>query len=209
MRLPGTAFRGWFASAGSAKRRSRGAALLLAMFLVAIIGIMLTVAGRAWHTEAQREKEAELLAVGGEYARAISRYHAASLQYPENLNQLLLDTRQQNTVRYLRRLYRDPMTGSKQWGLIKDASGRITGIYSLGKGVPLKQAGFEKILAKFNDAKSYADWTFIAEPGKAGPGGVPGAVPGAGPGPAPGAVPGPVGPGAQQPMTTAPSPIAQ
>jgi type II secretory pathway pseudopilin PulG len=150
---------------GRPRSRNRGAALLLTMFLVAIIGVMLTVAGRVWHTEMQREKEVELLVVGGEIARAITRYHAASLQYPENLDQLLRDSRQQNTVRYLRRLYRDPITGGKTWGLIKDVNGRITGVYSLGKGEPLKQAGFDTAQAKFKGAKSYADWTFVAEPG--------------------------------------------
>lgn len=164
-------------SRGRPKSRSRGAALLLTMFLVAIIGVMLTVAGRVWRTEMQREKEAELLAVGGEIALAITRYHATSLQYPENLNQLLLDPRQQNTVRHLRRLYRDPITGSKTWGLIKEVGGRITGVYSLGKGEPLKQAGFATAQAKFKGAKSYADWTFLAEPGNA----MHGAVPGTGP----------------------------
>jgi type II secretory pathway pseudopilin PulG len=165
---------GLTSSSSRPKSRSRGAALLLTMFLVAIIGVMLTVAGRVWHTEMQREKEAELLAVGGEIALAITRYRATSLQYPENLNQLLLDPRQQNTVRHLRRLYRDPMTGSRTWGLIKEVSGRITGVYSLGKGEPLKQAGFATAQAKFKGAKSYADWTFLAEPGNGMPGSVPG-----------------------------------
>jgi hypothetical protein len=186
------------ASSGSSKRRSRGAALLLTMFLVAAIGIMLTVAGRVWRTEMLREREAELLVVGSEIARAITRYHAVSLQYPENLNQLLLDTRQQNTVRYLRRLYRDPITGSKTWGLIKDVNGRITGVYSLGKGEPLKQAGFETAQAKFKGAASYADWTFVAEPGNAMP------VIGPGTGSSPGATPS--GPSTSPMPSPAPSP---
>jgi type II secretory pathway pseudopilin PulG len=203
-----------------ARCRSRGAALLLTMFLVAVIGILLAVAGPVWRTEMQRDKEAELLWVGDEYARAIARYYAASpppmLQYPEKLGQLLLDVRQPNTVRHLRRLYRDPLTGSSEWGLIKDGGGRVTGVYSLGKGMPLKQGGFEKAKAKFNDAKSYADWTFVAAPvnaapvnagpGNAGPGnaGLGNAGPGnAGPGNAgPAAIPAPVSPGgaAGQPM---------
>jgi type II secretory pathway pseudopilin PulG len=177
-----------------AKSRSRGAALLLTIFLVAVIGVMLTVAGRVWRTEMQREKEAQLLYVGGEIARAITRYHAAAKQYPENLDQLLLDSRQQNTVRYLRRIYRDPLTGSKQWGLLKDVNGRITGVYSLGKGGPLKQAGFAKTRAQFKDAKSYADWTFVAEAGvTVSAPFVPGA-PGSSGGPPPGAMPTPVPP---------------
>lgn len=164
----------------SAKRRSRGVALLMTMFLIAIMGIMLTVAGRVWRTEMQREKEAELLVVGQEIAKAITRYHATSLQYPQTLEQLLLDSNQQHVVRHLRRLYRDPITGDKKWGLIKDINGRITGVYSLGKGVPLKQAGFDAAQAKFKGAQTYADWTFLAEAGNLMTGTAPGTVPGPG-----------------------------
>lgn len=149
-------------------RRCDGAMLLLVMFIVAVIGILLSVAGPVWRTEMQRDKEAELLWIGDRYARAISQYYAASparaRQYPRQLRDLLLDRRQPKTVRYLRRLYRDPFTGSTKWGLVKDGSGDIMGVYSLGTGVPLKQGGFDKGKSKFNDAKSYADWTFVAKP---------------------------------------------
>lgn len=160
---------GNFARPPLAGRRCTGAMLLLVMFIVAVIGILLSVAGPVWYTERQRDKEAELLWRGEQYAHALAGYYAASpgpaRQYPQQLEQLLLDQRQPNTVRHLRRLYRDPFTGRKEWGLIKDGSGGITGVYSLGKGVPLKQAGFDKSKAKFTGAKSYADWTFIADPG--------------------------------------------
>lgn len=161
--------------------------LLLTMFLVAIAGVLLSVAGPLWHTKTQRDKEADLLWIGDNYARAIASYHAASpaqmREYPQKLEQLLLDLRQPNTMRHLRRLYRDPMTGSTEWGLIKDGSGRITGVYSLGKGAPLKQGGFEKNWARFNNAKSYADWIFVAEPDNAASPAVPGGAVGGAPSP--------------------------
>ncbi len=154
-----------------AGRRCTGAMLLLVMFIVAVTGILLAVAGPVWHTEMQRDKEAELLWIGDQFSRALAGYYAASptatREYPRELKQLLLDPRQPNSVRHLRRLYRDPMTGSAEWGLIKDGSGGITGVYSLSKGVPLKRGGFEKAKARFNDAKSYAEWSFVAEQGSA------------------------------------------
>jgi type II secretory pathway pseudopilin PulG len=162
------------------RRSRRGAALLMVIFLVALIGILLTVAGRVWRTERQREKEAELIAVGNEIARAIARYQAASPQatreYPERLNELLVDRRQPVLVRHLRRLYRDPMTGKVDWGLVKDASGRITGVYSVATGEPLKQSGFSGSRQRFNNARKYSDWTFIAEVSNAPAGVMPGAV---------------------------------
>lgn len=144
---------------------SRGAMLLLTMFIVAFIGIMLVGLGRVWHTEAQRDKEVELLMIGEAYASAITRYHAVSpSQYPENLEQLLLDTRQPRTVRHLRRLYRDPLTGNNEWGIVKDVGGRVIGVYSKATGVPFKQHGFVGGRTNFNGARNYADWAFVATP---------------------------------------------
>lgn len=145
-------------------RGNRGAALLLTMFLVAVMGIMLAVAGRAWRTDMQREREAQLLFAGGEYARALGRYAAATPPglpaLPESLEQLLLDQRQPSPMRHLRRLYRDPMTDGPEWGLIKSGD-RIVGVYSLATGVPFKQAGFAGANAGFAGARRYADWRFV------------------------------------------------
>ena len=164
--IPSPRLRGEGQGEGRRPRRERGAMLLLAMFAVAIIGILLAVAGPVWTTEMRRDKEADLLWVGDQYAQALGRYYAASPAqarlFPRRLEDLLLDQRQLTTVRYLRQLYRDPLTGSNEWGLVKDADGRISGVYSLGKGVPLKQRNFDKDYAKFQGADSYAKWQFVA-----------------------------------------------
>lgn len=152
-------------------RGERGAALLLTMFLVAVMGILLAVAGRVWRTDMQREREAQLLFAGAEYARALGRYAAATPPglptLPEKLDQLLLDQRQPAPMRHLRRLYRDPMTDGPDWGLVKSGD-RIAGVYSLAAGAPLKQAGFAGANAGFAGAGSYADWRFVAS-AEAGP----------------------------------------
>jgi type II secretory pathway pseudopilin PulG len=146
----------------------RGAILLFLMFAVALMGIVLAVGAGLWHTAAVRDKEAQLLFVGGEYQRALARYKAATPagmpSAPERLEQLLLDQRHQVPARHLRRLYRDPMTDSSEWGLIKEG-GRIAGVYSLGAGKPLKQANFPEWLRSFSGAKSYATWQFLDKPG--------------------------------------------
>ena len=140
-----------------------GAMLLMLMFVVALMGILLAVTGGLWHTAVMRDKEAQLLFVGGEYRRALARYTAATPpgmpSAPERLEQLLLDERQQVPVRHLRRLYRDPITDSAEWGLVKEG-GRIAGVYSLGTGTPLKQAGFPAWAGEFAASKSYAAWLF-------------------------------------------------
>ena len=154
----------------------RGAMLLLLLFLVAALGVLLAVAGRVWHTEMRRDKEAQLLFAGEEYRRALARYRDAAPpgqpKYPETLGQLLLDERGPVPVRHLRRLYRDPCTGRFEWGLVKEG-GRIAGVYSLGEERPLKESGFAGLQAKFGGARSYADWRFLAGeiPPPAGPAG--------------------------------------
>ena len=169
--------------AGAGGRSCRGAILLLTLFAVAALGVLLTVAGRVWLTDMRREREAELLFVGREYVNALSRYSAATpaggANQPERLDQLLLDDRQPATVRHLRRLYRDPLTGRPEWGLIK-AGNRIVGVYSLGAGVPVKQAGFSGTESAFNGAKSYADWRFVVAPAKGPPAAVEGGSAGEG-----------------------------
>jgi hypothetical protein len=122
--------------------------------------------GTVWHTHAQREKEAELLFIGGEYARAIANYQrmtpGAEKKYPPNLEALLADSRFPNTVRHLRRLYRDPITGAGEWGTARDEAGGITGVYSLAESKPMKKAGFGPGREAFADAETYQDWVFVA-----------------------------------------------
>jgi type II secretory pathway pseudopilin PulG len=78
------------------------AALLVAM---SVMAIMLGAALPSWRTYAQREKEAELVFRGEQYARAITlfqrKYANAS---PPNIDVLV-------TERFLRKKYKDPITG--------------------------------------------------------------------------------------------------
>lgn len=146
----------------------RGFTYLGLMLLIAIFGIGLAAAGTVWHTEVQREKERELLFVGEQYARAIGSYYESTptgiKQYPASLEDLLQDPRFPEMQRHLRKLYRDPITDSEQWGLIKE-QGRLAGVYSLASQQPLKKAGFPAAWAAFADATNYAEWKFIYTPG--------------------------------------------
>ncbi len=148
-------------------RRQGGFTLLWVLFLVASLGIGMAALGTVWHTAAQREKETELLFVGDQYRRAIESFWQASpgdqKRLPKKLDELLLDPRFPQTVRHLRRLYRDPMTGAAEWGLVKGANDGIAGVYSLSEASPLKTAGFPQRYAAFAAVPSYRDWTFTSE----------------------------------------------
>lgn len=147
----------------------RGFTYLGLLFAVAIAGIALAGTGLLWHLESRREKEKELLFIGEEYRRAIASYYNKSpggdKQYPEKLEDLLLDRRFPMPVRHLRRLYRDPMLPGENWQLIL-LEERIIGIASRSSEQPLKIAGFPLGQEDFNNARSYSAWLFIQGQGR-------------------------------------------
>ena len=150
--------------------RQRGFTYLTILFMVAIMSVGLALAGEVWNTSAMREKEAELLHVGNEYRKAIERYYlSGARQYPKNLADLVKDPRQPGTVRHLRRLYPDPITGKEEWGLVKSADGGFAGVYSLSEAAPLKAAGFAVRDAAFEGKAKYAEWQFVYAPAAAPP----------------------------------------
>ena len=143
----------------------RGFTYLTVLFVVAMMAVGLALAGEVWETSAKREKEAELLQVGSEYRKAIERYYlSGTRQYPRNLSDLVKDPRQPGTVRHLRRLYPDPITGKDEWGLVKSADGGFAGVYSLSEAAPLKVAGFAVRDASFEGKAKYSDWQFAFAP---------------------------------------------
>ncbi len=145
--------------------RERGFTYLGLLFAIAFIGLLLASAGQVWHIALQREREAELLFSGRQYARAIAAYYAATpgdaKQWPKRLEDLLEDRRNPAIRRHLRRLYPDPFTGKTEWGLIKSGE-FIVGIHSLADGKPIKQAGFFPEEESFAGAASYREWRFLA-----------------------------------------------
>jgi type II secretory pathway pseudopilin PulG len=147
-------------------RRARGFTYLGALFVIAILAGGLALTGELWHTSAAREKEAELLFVGHEYRQAIGRYYlsGAQRQYPRTLQDLLRDPRHPGAVRYLRKLYPDPVTGGSEWGLVKAPDGGIQGVYSLSQERPLKVSGFKLRDRELEGAASYTDWKFVFAP---------------------------------------------
>lgn len=147
-------------------RTQRGYALIAALIAVAIVGFAATVAVERSQLDAQRERERELLFIGEQFRAALKSYYAVRAAgpqvFPKSLDDLVQDDRQLVTVRHLRRIYRDPMTGEADWVL--DRSGdRIIAVHSRSRGAPLKHAGFSPLEGGFRDAKTYADWRFSGE----------------------------------------------
>jgi type II secretory pathway pseudopilin PulG len=188
--------------------RQAGFTYLTVMFIIAILLGGLAIVGETWETSARREKEAELLFIGNQYRRAIGLYYLATpgvvKSYPRQIEDLLKDPRQPGTMRHLRKLFPDPITG-KPFVVIKGADGGVQGVASPSDDAPLKVAGFRVRDAIFEGAQKYSEWKFIHTPlAAAAPAAAPtgGAVPpgGVAPAGAPGAVaPNPPGGPMQQP----------
>ncbi len=184
------------APCGNRVRPAAGLAFLFTLLLAALLGIALVTATELDSTLSRRAREQALLQVGHEFRQALARYQSARRGpvarldgsgaivvtpqlasgavpvggqaglYPARLEDLLLDPRQPHTVRHLRRIYADPITGQAAWGLVREG-GRIVGVYSLSTMQPIKRDGFDADDARFTGTGSYRDWVFSHPPDRA------------------------------------------
>jgi len=148
------------------RQRAAGFTYVGLLIAIALLGIALAAAGTVWKTQAQREREAELMFVGREYRNAIASYYRAGAgrQYPQSLDDLLVDNRSPEPRHHLRRLYPDPMTGAADWTLVAAPSLGIMGIASSSQAEPMKKDGFAPAEESFKDKTCYCDWQFVYTP---------------------------------------------
>ncbi len=92
-----------------------GYALITILFLLGVVAVMLARSLPRDAMSAERTREEVLIYRGEQYARAVKLYFREHQRYPETLD----DLEETDGVRFLRRRYRDPMTGEDEWRLIK------------------------------------------------------------------------------------------
>jgi type II secretory pathway pseudopilin PulG len=146
----------------------RGFTFLALVFAIVLIGISLSVAVQQWKMIVQREKEADLLYRGDQIKHAIeayyrgtpgvSRYPSCGDEYDDCFKELLGDP-QNFKKRYLRKIYKDPMTNG-DWLLIKSPDGKLMGVRSKSTKEPIKKANFPEEYKCFEQAMTYSDWVF-------------------------------------------------
>ncbi len=103
------------ATGGNPRRKDQGGYVLLALlFACAAIAIQVAVLLPQAAMQAQRVREERLIYRGEQYKRAIELYFRKHQKYPKELD----DLEDTNGVRYLRRRYKDPLTGEDEWRLI-------------------------------------------------------------------------------------------
>jgi hypothetical protein len=142
--------------------RQSGLTYLAVLFFVAATGAMLAATATIWSRERQREKEQELLWIGNQFREAIGFYYQRTpgtlKRFPEKLEDLLEDRRHLTRQRYLRKLYRDPMTGEANWKPILAPEGGIMGIASTSDLSPLRSNFSDSDL---RNASRYSQWRFV------------------------------------------------
>lgn len=147
----------------------RGFTYLAALMIIMVMGIMLGIVGQSWKTIMQREREEELIFRGRQYKDAITHWYTPRTGEQvvtglQDMKYLLQDPRMSTTVRYLRRLYSDPMTG-KDFTIIKDTTlpggGGISGVSSTSQDRPFKLNNFPDDLLDLNGKLKYSDWKFV------------------------------------------------
>jgi type II secretory pathway pseudopilin PulG len=147
--------------------------LLAALAVIATIGVPLRV------MQSKREMEKQLIFRGEEYIRAIRKYQRKYQSYPATIDDLIA----REGYRFLRKQYKDPITG-KDFRLIKvNADGTLTGSLTMlsipvptqqdgGRGTATSQIspGVAGVASEstatavmiYNTKETYKEWEFIA-----------------------------------------------
>jgi type II secretory pathway pseudopilin PulG len=99
--------RSFFRSKTMNRRNDAGFSLAALMFIATAVSIVLSAAYPAYKMQVKRQTEEELIFRGEEYARAIQKFYRKFGVYPPSIDALV----QTNGLRFLRRVYKDPITG--------------------------------------------------------------------------------------------------
>jgi len=147
------------------------------MMGLVVMAIMLGAAVQQWSTIQRRENEDELIFRGKQYVKAIQRYqaeHGGAL--PTSLEILVKPGPRR--LRYIRKLFRDPMVPDGKWGILlahpsgkgyinpnapaPTGEGEVAGLEDLGKG--LKRSGEDEYGA-YRSSKASRGKTFALQSG--------------------------------------------
>jgi len=145
--------------------RNAGFTYLFALLLTAILSLSAAGAASIWHIESRRQAEVELIFIGHQFRSAIGAYYIKNKKYPMSLQDLLGTSDAVGTkARFLRKLYRDPLSDKADWGLVPAGNAGIAGVYSLSSAEPIKVAEFSSQDKTFEGASKYSEWKFIYVP---------------------------------------------
>ena len=98
-----------------------GYLLLTVLVMIFLVLLALSVAAPKLAKQIQRDKEREAVERGLQYRRAIQLYYKKFGAYPTDIKQL----EKTNEIRFLRKRYKDPITGKDDWRLIHVGEAKV------------------------------------------------------------------------------------
>jgi type II secretory pathway pseudopilin PulG len=151
-----------------------GYTLIALLALIALSGIAMATIAPTWSYLVTRDKEEELIFRGESYAFAIQRYQKEFNQLPTKLEEMY-------EKRFIRKLYKDPITGRDFELILQGPEGRkresqltksqqqavrgtVPGGSSLGI-VGVVSTSDKLALRPWNNKERYNEWEFIAGEG--------------------------------------------
>jgi type II secretory pathway pseudopilin PulG len=114
------------------RRCEAGYSMVVLMVAVTILMVLTAAALPMWSQAMKRDKEAELIFRGWQYAEAIRVFQQRHGRLPTRLQELI-----EVKPRSIRKLWKDPMTESGEWGLVPPGAGAVLG----GGGQELVDSG--------------------------------------------------------------------
>jgi type II secretory pathway pseudopilin PulG len=157
-------------SRGFGRWRERGYALLAMLLAVSLLVIAAAAVAPTIALQIRRERETELLHRAGEYRRAVRRFAKQTGRYPMKIE----DLESTNGIRYLRKRFKDPVTGRDfkllHMADIPTALGTSTNNWSLqpganasGNGDGISPAGENATAPAVQNAQSIANGGVFAQ----------------------------------------------
>ncbi|HSB74796.1 MAG TPA: hypothetical protein VLC12_04050 [Terriglobales bacterium] len=152
----------------SGRRGQQGYVLLAVILMVAMIVIAAAAAAPDIAMSIRREREAELIHRGTQYMRAIQHYYKKFGRYPARVE----DLENTNNIRFLRRRYKDPVTG-KDFRLLHFGEVNLGAITGMGAGAGLMGgAAAAAMSGAFGQNPAAGSGTLGQPGGGAAPGGI-------------------------------------
>ncbi len=113
-------------------KKTRGYTMVALLIGLTIMSVMIAALLPLASAESQRDKEEELIFRGTQYAEGIRLFRRSYGRYPNSLKEMF-DLR----PRTIRRLWKDPITNSDDWGLVSATVGApLPGQQGGGGGKP-------------------------------------------------------------------------
>jgi type II secretory pathway pseudopilin PulG len=108
--------------ASRGKSGEKGYVLLALMLALTLLLIAMAIEAPRIAQQIKREREEELVHRGKDYAMAVKRFvHKSGGRYPTSIDQL----ENTNRIRFLRKRYKDPMTGEANWKMVHAGEAEI------------------------------------------------------------------------------------